>query len=128
MNRKVLSDDRSLGAPSKDFVSVGHMSRRGAKFFLAGLLVLLPSTNVPAQAPANHVRNCTVPVQTFERRRDDNKNKICGFEWGRERGGREENRPKRCSFLRGKRHENIKKLECAILLSVKTFCCHCAGA
>ena len=41
-----------------------------------------------------------------QRRRDDNKNKICGFEGGGGGiGGREESRPKHLLF-RGKRHDN----------------------
>ena len=58
-----------------------------------------------------------------QRRRDDNKNKICAFEeggpWGR-RGKSSKN-----ALFRGKRHDN-KILNLQILLS--KFCCHCAGS
>ena len=55
------------------------------------------------------------PQKFIQRKRDDNKNKICAFRGGGGQGGREENCPKRF-FFRGKRHDN-KILKVKMLLS-----------
>ena len=65
--------------------------------------------------PRKSKAESTQSVMHFQRRRDDNKNKIFGFFGGGGLGGREENRPKRLYF-RGKRHDN-KILKVLILLS-----------
>ena len=63
---------------------------------------LLPQ-NDPQETPQNHIKNCSPEIRlkasVYQRRRDDNKNKIFAFEGGGGLEGREENRPKTLVFV-----------------------------
>ena len=62
---------------------------------------------------------------SFQRRRDDNKNKICGFEGG---GAlRAERKIVQNAVFRGKRHDNKIFNESGNFI-IEIICCHCAGS
>ena len=78
------------------------------------------------QSARKRGRKLEMPGGDDQRRRDDDKNKICVFEVGRGRGGKGERKIVQNAVFRGKRHDN-KILKVQILLS-RNFCYHCAGS
>ena len=122
MGRRVLR--RVLRRGSKKGLSRRRLEDRSTSFREYNPVGVYPRWNFRFGYPNPGKRITRKTFTKITCRRDDNKNKICGFEGGGGIRGIEEKRPKRCFSWETPRQY---KFECENLI-VEKFCCHCASS